>query len=66
MKKLSLDQLEVENFTIKLRENELTNSKAGTTSACSLHTLLRGIQDRMEFPLRHPGICKSMDSSAYI
>ena len=35
MKKLTLDQLEVETFAIKLSEEELTNLKGGTTDVCA-------------------------------
>ncbi len=37
MKKLSLDQLEVENFASQLSEEELSNVKGGTTPACALY-----------------------------
>ena len=34
MEKLSLDQLEVENFAMQLSEDELSNLKGGTTTPC--------------------------------
>ena len=36
MKKLSLDQLEVENFASQPSEEELANVKGGTTPACAV------------------------------
>jgi natural product precursor len=35
MKKLTLDQLEVDIFAIKLSKEELTNLKGGTTATCA-------------------------------
>jgi hypothetical protein len=34
MEKLTLDQLEVENFAMQLSEEELSNLKGGSTAAC--------------------------------
>jgi hypothetical protein len=34
MKKLTLDQLEVENFAMQVSEEELSNLKGGTTASC--------------------------------
>ena len=34
MEKLTLDQLEVENFAMHLSEEELSNLKGGSTAAC--------------------------------
>ena len=39
MKKLTLDQLEIENIAIKLSEKELTQVKGGTTVPCA-HSIL--------------------------
>jgi hypothetical protein len=36
MEKLTLDQLEVENFAMQLSEEELSNLKGGTTPGCYL------------------------------
>ena len=34
MEKLTLDQLEVQNFAVKLSEKEIDNIKGRTTTAC--------------------------------
>jgi natural product precursor len=62
MKKLTLDQLEVENFAIKLSEEELTNLKGGTTSACALLALAVPANSRPTGIILSPSwpICKSM------
>ena len=39
MKKLTLDQLEVENFAFQPSEEELTNVKGGTTVSCGVSAL---------------------------
>ena len=62
MKKLTLDQLEVETFAMRLSEKELTNLKGGTTTTCmfSAHAISansgpNGITSTPSWP-----ICKSM------
>ena len=68
MKKVTLDQLQVENFAIKLSEEELTNLKGGTSSSCALSALVIPANLGMNGIISSPSwpICKSMIPPPYI
>jgi natural product precursor len=69
MKKLTLDQLEVETFAIKLSKEELTSLKGGTAAACTRISALAVPSNSGSYEIiLSPSwpICKPMIPSPYV